>query len=341
MTGGTCDDAVWHMLDTLCPMHVVLGPTGHVVQAGPTLCKVVCDPAPVGARFLELFEMSRPNMTQGMADLRGLAGQRLRLRLRTGPRHALKGVLAPFPVQGGDGALVNLSFGISVADAVREFGLTGLDFAPTDLTTEMLYLIEAKSAAMEESRSLNLRLETARIAAEEQAFTDTLTGLRNRRALDHLLERQREGGQAFALMHLDLDYFKQVNDTHGHATGDHVLQVAARRMLTVVREGDLIARVGGDEFVLVLVGPDAPEALSDIATRLITRLQDPILRSGQRCLISASIGTTLSRFYKCPDIARMMADADQALYSAKAAGRGCHVIHDPDRRPGSTLRSAG
>lgn len=338
---GTALDVLCEVLDTICPMHAVLGPTGHVVQAGPTLRKVVMDRDPVGARFLEIFEMSRPNMARDMTDLRGLAGRRLRLRLRGGPRHALKGVLSPLPVAGGPGALVNLSFGISVVDAVRDFGLTGTDFAPTDLTTEMLYLIEAKSAAMDESRRLNLRLEDARIAAQEQAFTDTLTGLTNRRALDHLLDRQRQAGRPFALLHLDLDHFKEINDLHGHAMGDHVLQVAAQRMTGQVRADDVIARVGGDEFVFVLLGADATEGVVNAAARLISKIEEPILRDGHVCHVSASIGATLSRFYEAADIPRMMADADQALYAAKAAGRGCHVVHDPHNGPATVLRSAG
>jgi diguanylate cyclase (GGDEF)-like protein len=340
MTEGPCD-AIREVLDTLCPMHAVLGPTGHVVQAGPTLRKVVMDRDPVGARFLEIFEMSRPNMARDMSDLRALAGRRLRLRLRNGPRHSLKGVLARLPVAGGAGALVNLSFGISVVDAVRDFGLTGTDFAPTDLTTEMLYLIEAKSTVMAESRRLNLRLEDARIAAQEQAFTDTLTGLTNRRALDHLLDRHRRAGHPFALLHLDLDRFKMINDRHGHAMGDHVLQVVAQRMQGQVRADDVIARVGGDEFVFVLLGADATEGVINAAARLISKIEEPILREGQVCTLSASIGATLSRFYDSPDIPRMMADADQALYAAKAAGRGCHVMHDPDNRPAPILRGAG
>jgi len=340
MTGNALD-VLCDVLDTICPMHAVLSPTGHVVQAGPTLRKVVMDRDPVGARFLEIFEMSRPNMARDMTDLRNLAGRRLRLRLRGGPRHALKGVLSPLPVAGGPGALVNLSFGISVVDAVRDFGLTGTDFAPTDLTTEMLYLIEAKSAAMDESRRLNLRLEDARIAAQEQAFTDTLTGLTNRRALDHLLERQRQAGRSFALLHLDLDHFKEINDLHGHAMGDHVLQVAAGRMMGQVRADDVIARVGGDEFVFVLLGANATEGVVNAAARLISKLEEPILRDGHVCNVSASIGATLSQFYEAPDIERMMADADQALYAAKAAGRGCHVMHDPRNGPASVLRSAG
>ena len=139
-------------------------------------------------RFLEVFEMRRPRSVRDAGDLRHHAGARLHMRFRSGAPIGLKGVLMPAPGKSG-GLVVNLSFGISVVEAVREFSLTGGDFAATDLTIEMLYLVEAKSAAMEASRKLNQKLEGAKIAAEEQAFTDTLTGLKNRRAMDHVLAR--------------------------------------------------------------------------------------------------------------------------------------------------------
>jgi GGDEF domain-containing protein len=132
-----------------------------------------------------------------------------------------------------------------VNEAVRRYGLTVADFAATDLTIEMLYLVEAKSAVMEELRHLNLRLHGAKAAAEEQALSDTLTGLCNRRALDLGLGALVQQGQTFGLMHLDLDYFKQVNDTHGHAAGDAVLRQVALVLREETRASDLVARVGG------------------------------------------------------------------------------------------------
>lgn len=192
------------MLDRFCPMHVVIGPTGHVIGGGPTLARIVAPEPMIGTRFLELFELTRPRAVQDMAALRALDGARLRLRLRSRPRYALKGQLCMLPPAGADhreaALVVNLAFGISVVDAVRDFGLSGADFAVTDLATEMLYLLEAKSVAMEESRRLNRRLERARRAAQEQASTDTLTGLSNRRAFDTVLVRAVHDGGPFALL---------------------------------------------------------------------------------------------------------------------------------------------
>lgn len=318
--------ALLPLLAGLCPMHAVLNAQGHVVQAGPTFTKLFGAQPPLGMRFLDLIELRRPHHAGDMAALLACAGARLRLRLRASPHTALKGVLLALP---GGGAVVNLSFGISVVEAVRDFGLTGADFAATDLTTEMLYLIEAKSAAMEASRKLNLRLQGARIAAEEQAFTDMLTGLRNRRALDHVLDRLMQSEQDFALLHLDLDFFKQVNDTLGHAAGDHVLQEVARRLRDAVRADDLIARVGGDEFVILLLGMTERAPVGDLAERMIARLEEAVPYRAQDCRISGSIGITLSCAYDSPEPLRMMADADLALYAAKGQGRGCALFHEP------------
>ncbi|MEY8827759.1 diguanylate cyclase [Sedimentitalea sp. XS_ASV28] len=311
-------------LDTLCPMHVVLDATGHVTSVGPTLQKLRPDAPMVGQRFLELFELTRPRTVTNVAGLLAHAGAKLHLQLRDEPRTSLKGVA----VATGQGAIVNLSFGISVLDAVRDYALTNSDFAATDLTIELLYLVEAKSAAMEASRTLNQRLQGAKIAAEEQAFTDTLTGLKNRRAMEHVLSRKVTGPEPFALMNLDLDFFKAVNDTMGHAAGDHVLQVAARIMVEETRDQDMVARVGGDEFVLMFDGLRDKRRLGGIARRLIARLQEPVSFEGQLCTVSASIGTVISGQSCGRDPGELLQKADIALYASKRAGRGRHTFFD-------------
>ncbi len=339
MSGLPGENHLGQVLDTLCPMHAVLDATGQVIHLGPTLKKLVADRNLNGARFTDLFEIRRPRVGPTMHDLRRIAHGKLHLRLRDAPCTELKGVLVPLP-EAGDfgvfgGAIVNLSFGISVTDAVRDFSLTSADFAPTDLTVEMLYLIEAKSAVVAASRKLNLQLQGAKIAAEEQAFTDTLTGLKNRRAMDLVLRRLIQSGQNFALMNLDLDYFKAVNDNFGHAAGDHVLQHVARVMVEEIRREDTIIRTGGDEFVLVLTQKVDRHAVAEIARRLIERLEQPISFGGHECRISASVGATLSCRYSDPDLSMLHEDADCALYAAKGRGRGCFVLYHAALRSGS------
>lgn len=320
---GHGDQGMDRALDALCPMHLRIDADGVIRHAGPTLRKLFPDRAVVGQAFADLFEITRPRGAATLAALLRAPGGKLHLHPHVTPGIAFKGVAAPL----GDGALVNLSFGISVLDAVRAFNLTDTDFAATDMTIEMLYLVEAKSAAMEASRKLNLRLKGAMIAAEEQAFTDTLTGLKNRRAMDYVIARLIEQGRDFALMAVDLDYFKTVNDTLGHAAGDHVLQEVARILVDATRERDTAARVGGDEFVLIFPGLSDKSRLSRVARRLIAQLSRPIPYQGRECRISASMGTTLSASYARPDAETMLADADAALYASKGKGRARHVFH--------------
>ena len=257
-----------------------------------------------------------------MQKLFALAGQKLTFRLRDAPHTELKAVLALLP--DGQRAVVNFSFGIAIQNAVQRHALTYSDFAGTDLAIEMLYLIEAKSAAMDASRTLNQRLQGAKIAAEEQAFTDTLTGLKNRRALDLVLTRLSEAKVPFTVMQLDLDYFKAVNDTYGHAAGDHVLQVAARILVEETRAEDTVVRLGGDEFALVFYNVINPTRPAKLSQRIISRLEKPVPFQNNVCRISGSTGIAL--FDRTSDASPevILEQSDQALYASKNAGRAQH-----------------
>ncbi len=319
-------EALEAALDILCPMHLRLTETGHIIHAAPTLEKLRADCDMVGKRFLEVFQLDRPRSITTMSELMERARSKLHMEFRDAPKTALKGVLVRLPK--GQGALVNLSFGISVVEGVQDYGLTSADFAGTDLAIEMLYLVEAKSAAMEASRKLNQRLQGAKLAAEEQAATDTLTGLQNRRAADRILEHRTKENLGFALMQLDLDFFKNVNDTRGHAAGDHVLQEVAKVMRAETRRGDMIARVGGDEFMILIDGETSKAVLRDIAARLIRGIEVPIPFEGEDCKISASIGIAL---YSAADPIgpdELAQNSDQALYASKAKGRACATFFD-------------
>ena len=315
-------------LDILCPMFVLLDATGHIRRVGPTLQKLRPDQPMAGQRFLELFELSRPRAVNSFQGLLKASGAKLHLKFRDEPQTGLKGAIVALP--DGSGAVVNLSFGISVMDAVRDYALNSADFSATDLTIELLYLVEAKSAAMEASRTLNLRLQRMMMAAEEQAYTDMLTGLKNRRALDQVLDRMISGDKPFLLMNLDLDYFKSVNDTLGHAAGDHVLQQAARIMVEETRGDDIVARVGGDEFVLVFDKLCDREKVQSIAERIIERLEEPVPFGNQICRISASAGSVFWCAENATEAADLLHQADLALYAAKRAGRARHLFFEPE-----------
>ena len=315
-------------IDQLMPMHLCLSPAGGIVSVGSTLAKLFPETAFTAHSLFDLMEIRRPGGISDMAALVAHGGQRLYLGLRGCTLPAMRGIA--LPRSKGQGLLVNLSFGIGVIDAVRHHALTHADFAPTDLTVELMYLVEAKSAVMDELRKLNLRLQGAKVIAEEQALTDTLTGLRNRRALDQDLASLSRLAMPFSLMHIDLDYFKAVNDTLGHAAGDHVLREVAKVLCAETRNGDTVARVGGDEFVVMLPALADAGLLQQIAQRIITRLTVPMAFEGQACRIAASIGMTLSTLYVAPDPQQMLSDADHALYASKRAGRAQATLFSTD-----------
>ncbi len=314
------------LLDVLCPMHLVVNNEGTIIHAGPTAQKLSPASTWIGTDFFDHFEVRRPKLIASIPQMRKKAGSKMHLALCDGTQSELKAVLAP---AGPDESVINLSFGISILDGVRTYALSNADFAATDLAIEMLYLIEAKSAAMDASRRLNFRLQAAKIAAEEQAFTDTLTGLKNRRAMDHVLARLVSGNAGFAVMQIDLDYFKAVNDTLGHAAGDHVLQAVAQIMVEETRAADTIARVGGDEFTLILPQVDTEETLKNVGERLIRRLEEPIYFNGQPCKISASIGTVWIHANHAVAAQDILSQADTALYQSKNAGRARQTIFRP------------
>jgi diguanylate cyclase (GGDEF)-like protein len=306
------------------PLHLLLDAGGRVLAIGPTLARVLDGRASIGARFEDLFEVRSPGGAVTAAEVLDRAGQRFRLVPRHRPKVGLRG-LGQRVGEGGQ-MLLNLSFGIDLVSAVREFALTDADFAATDLAMELLYLAEANAAVTRELRGLNLRLEGARLQAEEEALTDPLTGLRNRRAADLFLERLCAAGAPFGLLHLDLDYFKAVNDTLGHAAGDHVLAEVGQVLRDQIRAEDCAARIGGDEFLLIVAGRSEPAVLQAIAARIIARVSQPIDFEGTLCRVSASIGIVRSLDMGQPDAAQLVAAADRALYAAKHAGRSQAVL---------------
>ena len=314
------------LLARLRPLHVCVGKTGHIVQAGAGLGRIGAGDV-VGRRFLEVFEVVRPVRPLDMPALRSLAGEVLRLRLRKEPDIGLRALA----IEDQDGGVIlDLSFGIAVIEAVQRFGLTAQDFAAGDLAVELLFLQEAKSSAMAASFSLNSRLNGARLAAETDALTDELTGLHNRRALESALTRLRHSDTGYAVLHMDLDHFKEVNDTLGHAVGDTILKRVAAIMRSQTRQDDLLVRMGGDEFAIICPGLTDTLRLRDLSLGLIRQTSEPMIVDDQEARVGASLGIALKTPDSRVDPAALMERADVALYAAKRSGRGRYVFWSPD-----------
>lgn len=162
--------------------------------------------------------------------------------------------------------------------------------------------------------------------AEKEALTDSLTGIGNRLAFDRRLTAMFESGRRrtdshIALMMLDLDHFKELNDSHGHQTGDQALIQVAERLQRLLRSSDCLARLGGDEFAIILDGHADDLALEAIADKIIASLNHPLrLPDGARGKVGVSIGIAVHQRDE-EDAAALIKRADTAMYEAKAAGR--------------------
>ncbi len=169
-----------------------------------------------------------------------------------------------------------------------------------------------------------------------QARHDALTGLLNREGIldviEEALARAREDGPAFALLFLDLDDFKLVNDSLGHDAGDELLVQVADRLVDAVRVDDVVARFGGDEFVVLCPGPVTDRGALRLAERLRAALTCTISIAGVDTGVSASIGVAVADRTVHRSASEVLRDADIAMYQAKAGGRGCAALFDGDAR---------
>ncbi|WP_037060165.1 bifunctional diguanylate cyclase/phosphodiesterase [Pseudoxanthomonas suwonensis] len=179
-----------------------------------------------------------------------------------------------------------------------------------------------------------------RVRAEQrlthQALHDALTGLPNRACLldcmASAIGRARHGdGMPFAVLFLDLDRFKLVNDSIGHAAGDELLVGVAKRIVSAMRADDVVARLGGDEFAILVSCPDGGDSVRDLAPRLLALIGRPLWVAGRELFPSASMGIALwhPRYESGEELLR---DADAAMYRAKNEGRDCYAIFDEAMR---------
>ena len=195
------------------------------------------------------------------------------------------------------------------------------------------------------SRAARAALQAANASLGERAHQDPLTGLPNRlllmSRLEHSLTRARRERALCAVLFLDLDRFKAVNDTHGHAAGDTLLKQVAERLALRLRDVDTLARLGGDEFVVVLENISSRAAAGEVAQSIIERLNQPFeLGGGIVARIGASIGVALFPTH-ASDPGELLVRADTALYRAKHGGRNTWrfalpATDDPETLPAAT-----
>jgi len=197
-------------------------------------------------------------------------------------------------------------------------------------------VIERTRALAELNNDLQQEINQRRKIEDQllhDAQHDGLTGLPNRnflmdrlsQALKHL---RRHGLDQFALLFIDLDRFKVINDSFGHLEGDRFLIETAQRLKSCIRDNDTLARMGGDEFVILLDSINATEDAKDVSERILQSLSIPYQLANQNFIAGASIGVAFSSRNKLVTSESLLRDADAAMYQAKANGKGCYVIFD-------------
>lgn len=172
-------------------------------------------------------------------------------------------------------------------------------------------------------------------AAEKQihqlAYYDSLTELPNRALLldrfNHAMSQAKRFRRSLAVLFLDLDHFKKINDTHGHTVGDELLVQAASKLINCVRKVDTVSRTGGDEFIILLSEIEKPDDAKYVAEKILEIFRGSIQTSELEIYITISIGIAIYNLDSDDDIEELMKNADKAMYEAKSAGRNCYKFH--------------
>ena len=239
------------------------------------------------------------------------------------------------------GVVLNAIDGLAADSASRliEFRVRSASDAWLQVETFVTNLLDTPAIA---GIVMNLRDVTERWEFEQQlthqAFHDPVTGLANRalfrNRVEHALNRRRDGNRSIAILFLDLDDFKTVNDTFGHLIGDELLRTTGARVSESLRGGDTAARLGGDEFAILLEDVDDLETVTGIAARLLEVVREPFALDGKEVFVQCSIGIALAAdgAGAAITVEDLLGNADIAMYKAKGSGKGIFSLFADEMR---------
>jgi len=323
-------------VDVVFPFHLVLDRELLVVQAGTSIRRLH-DHDIVGRSLSELFEVDTPKIPCSFDAFLAHPRSLFLLRSSTRPGLVLRGQVLHDPV--AECLTFIGSPWVTQTSAFVSLGLTLDDFAVSDAVVDYVLLLQNQSTSLTDARELAARLNDSAEQLTHLAFHDALTGLPNRAMLmDHLqriMSSQVPATPHVALLMLDLDGFKAINDSYGHSAGDEVLKIVGERLRGASREGDVVARFGGDEFALLLEAPSSSPlhdegAATAVAQRVLAAVCEPIPLASCPAIcvaLSASIGIAYAGNGGTAE--ELVRNADLAMYSAKSHGKSRHEPFAP------------
>lgn len=319
-------------LGRVLPFFLLLDSDGVVEAGGQALLKLLGQKNVVGRSVFDILDIVKPRRFDQNEALRDILGQRLRLELKGLENQApstLFGMAFPVRHNGKSNVLVAATPGVNARSFVEVNGLKISDFGPADGSADLLPLLAMQDDMLEDIKKKSARLTEARDAAERLANHDALTGLPNRRALMKTLSVALNQA-AVSVVHLDLDRFKELNDTYGHAAGDAALKHAATAMADVFGDRAVCARIGGDEFVAVMKNDASEDTLRHTSEALLAQISEPFVHENEHLTIGASIG--LARAKPTDELTAddILHHSDLALYAVKRSERGHIVMCTPD-----------
>lgn len=222
---------------------------------------------------------------------------------------------------------------VEQADREKTARLAQMQASAEDLKLAVEVRTAELGQAIELLADANHQLREREQALQHAAFHDPLTDLPNRRYLIERVENALSDAgrrqESVALLLVDLDHFKPINDRHGHDAGDLMLRTIGQRLREHVRSNDMVARLGGDEFAIVITGPEAEQYAQEIALRLLTELAKPVLYGANQLSVTISVGAALYPQH-AKQFAGLYKAADEALYQAKSQGRSGCIMRGKD-----------
>lgn len=305
------------LLEEAFPFHLLLDRSGRARQVGRSLAKV-CPAIEVGADVGPLLRLTAPRGATWRRDDGELPRGLVLVEADGGV--VLRGQVLP----AGHGSLFVGSPWVTSTSDLTRLGLRLDDFAASDPVTDLLLLVGAQANALDDARVLATQLQDVAAAHAHRASHDELTGLPNRstfsQRLDEALQAAQASGGSVAVVLLDLDRFKEINDTLGHHCGDLLLTQIGPRIRGALRAGELVARLGGDEFALLVTSPRrGPSALADhevVAERVLDAIREPFAVAGMTLLVEVSAGIATSPEHGTTG-QLLLQHADVAMYLAK------------------------